>query len=85
MIRQSTESQSVSGGTALWTRIAPDVDIERWCRGATDHESIVKSGRFQSDIVALEASVKDERRLGQFVFGEAGQPADNVSSRPNIN
>jgi GntR family transcriptional regulator/MocR family aminotransferase len=37
------------GGTALWVGIAPDVDIERWCRAAAAKGVLIESGdRFSS-------------------------------------
>jgi len=48
-------------------------------RASSDQGSILKSGRFQKDVVAIEASVKDERRFPEkwayFGFDADGKTA----------
>src|SRR5262249_40843099 len=31
------------GGTALWVRVAPDVDIDRWCRAAIEQDVLFEA------------------------------------------
>jgi hypothetical protein len=48
-------------------------------RKSSDHGSILKAGRFQADVVSIEASVKDSRRFANkwayFDFGQTGREA----------
>ena len=48
-------------------------------RRSSDHGSILKAGRFQTDVVSIEASVKDGRRFANkwayFDFGPAAKEA----------
>jgi GntR family transcriptional regulator/MocR family aminotransferase len=38
------------GGTALWLAVAPDIDVERWCRAAATRDVIFETGdRFSFD------------------------------------
>jgi len=38
------------GGTAFWVRVAPDVDIDRWCRVAIENDVLFEAGdRFSFD------------------------------------
>src|SRR5262249_7704066 len=38
------------GGTAFWVRVAPDVDIDRWCRAALEDDVLFEIGdRFSFD------------------------------------
>lgn len=56
-------------------------------RGSASEGSINKGGRFQTDLVALEAEVKDEKRFpttkwGYFNFGRAAALAEKAAPQP---
>ena len=55
------------GGTALWVGVAPDVDIERWCRAAAAREVIFETGsRF-----CFDNRQQPHIRLGYSAYREA--------------
>jgi GntR family transcriptional regulator/MocR family aminotransferase len=74
------------GGTALWVRIAADVDVEQWCRAAAAKDVIFETGdRFSFDNQRLpyirlgyagyrEAELADAVRLLAVTLAETRRP-----------
>jgi Cytochrome P460 len=53
-------------------------------RRSSDHGSILKAGRFQSDVVSIEASVKDGRRFAnKWAYFDFGPTAKDASPLPD--